>query len=457
MSTSPSSAADRSAPRSPRCSAGGATGCVVIERHTEAYPAAPGRPLRPRGRPDPPGVRPRSPTCRRSPSPAANLRVAQRRGPRCCCASAAARSGRPGGPTSTCSGSRPSRGCSSTAAAGQPTVEVRRGVRLVGLVDGRRRAAVLTTERDEAEPPNAVRARYVVGLRRRQQHGARPDGRHRHRPRLLLRLADRRRGAPRAPGVRSGQPPDLRPDPADDRGLGRARPAAVGVHAAPRRDDRRARRRRPGLGAARAMGRHRRRRRPSSATPSTGSRPAGPIGGAWATCCSPATPPTRCRRSPGRACARVCATPPTSRGSSTSCCAAGRRPPCSTPTRPSASENVRAVIDFSMALGKVICVTDPTRPPSADALMADTARTRRPLAPPPLPGIGPTASSRAGDPPGRRAVRPGPGDAAAEATALFDDVSAIRLAPGVAMDRGGRGVDLRRRPRRGSPASVAPW
>ena len=44
-----------------------------------------------------------------------------------------------------------------------------------------------------------------------------------------------------------------------------------------------------------------------------------PSSGRSAGCSSPATPPTRCRRSPARACARASATPPTSRGSSTSC------------------------------------------------------------------------------------------------------------------------------------------
>ena len=44
----------------------------------------------------------------------------------------------------------------------------------------------------------------------------------------------------------------------------------------------------------------------------------GPLARA-AACSSPATPPTRCRRSPARACARASATPPTSPGSSTWC------------------------------------------------------------------------------------------------------------------------------------------
>ena len=51
------------------------------------------------------------------------------------------------------------------------------------------------------------------------------------RPRVLLRLADRRRRPRRAARVRPDQPADLRPGPADHRGVGRPRPAAVGVHA----------------------------------------------------------------------------------------------------------------------------------------------------------------------------------------------------------------------------------
>ena len=51
-------------------------------------------------------------------------------------------------------------------------------------------------------------------------------------------------------------------------------------------------------------------------------------------------------------------------------------------------QNVRAVIDFSMSLGKVICVTDPDEAAERDALMADTTEPGVSLAPPPLPGIG---------------------------------------------------------------------
>jgi flavoprotein hydroxylase len=47
--------------------------------------------------------------------------------------------------------------------------------------------------------------------------------------------------------------------------------------------------------------------------------------------------------------------------------------------------NVRAVIDFSMSLGRVICVTDPDEAAARDALMVQADPDLRPV--PPLPGI----------------------------------------------------------------------
>ena len=58
------------------------------------------------------------------------------------------------------------------------------------------------------------------------------------------------------------------------------------------------------------------------------------------------------------------------------------------------TDNVRAVIDFSMALGKVICITDPDEAAERDALMAGGADAQ---APPPLPGVT-GGVIRAGDP-----------------------------------------------------------
>jgi 3-(3-hydroxy-phenyl)propionate hydroxylase/flavoprotein hydroxylase len=82
--------------------------------------------------------------------------------------------------------------------------------------------------------------------------------------------------------------------------------------------------------------------------------------------------------------------------------------------------NVRAVIDLSMALGQVICITDPEEAAARDASMAGGVEPGRAQALPPLPGI--TAGIvRAGDPlagglfvQGRVATDGGP--------ALFDEV-----------------------------------
>ena len=139
---------------------------VLVRRAAPGpLPAAPGRPLRPRGGPDPPGLRARR-------RPAGDLRARQRvrvaqRGRRtCCCASAGARSAPPAGPTSTCSGSPASSGCIEAAAAAQPTVEVRRGAaarRPRPRPRRRRRHAGGRAHRRPGADPRAGAARYVVG------------------------------------------------------------------------------------------------------------------------------------------------------------------------------------------------------------------------------------------------------------------------------------------------------
>lgn len=60
-------------------------------------------------------------------------------------------------------------------------------------------------------------------------------------------------------------------------------------------------------------------------------------------------------------------------------------------------ENVRAVIDFSMALGQVICITDPEAAAARDEQMVGAVRPGEVTIPPPLPGIT-TGTIRAGDP-----------------------------------------------------------
>jgi flavoprotein hydroxylase len=59
--------------------------------------------------------------------------------------------------------------------------------------------------------------------------------------------------------------------------------------------------------------------------------------------------------------------------------------------------HVRAVIDFSMALGKVICIADPAEAAGRDAMMTAALASGVQATPPPAPAIGPGAL-RAGDP-----------------------------------------------------------
>ncbi len=85
-----------------------------------------------------------------------------------------------------------------------------------------------------------------------------------------------------------------------------------------RRGRRRAQHRGHRVGPARPVGPHPRQRHARAAHRLHLPGPLGRAAGGRAGCCSPATPPTSCRRSPGRACAPGSATPPTSPGSSTS-------------------------------------------------------------------------------------------------------------------------------------------
>ena len=352
----------------------------------------------------------------------------------------------------------------------QPTVEVRRGV------ERRRRSTIVDGTRDADRRTTATAARRAGRrplrrrLRRRQQHGARPDRRHGHRPRLLLRLADRRRRAARAAGVRSRQRADLRAQPTDHGGVGRTRPSSVGVHApAPTR---------PSTSSTTPTGRgscsSRGTSRPTNAT--LERHAVYRFQARWAdrvarraTCCSPATPPTRCRRSPGRACARGCATRPTWRGSSTWCSPGGRRERCSTRTRSSASDNVRAVIDFSMALGQGHLRHRPRRGRRPRrAMIAAAARPARPRPRRRCRASPPASSATTTRSPGQLFVQ-GRVARRADSTALLDDVRRRRMAPGdrrtrrVADDLPGRRCRVVRRLRRRdrgrrppTPTSTAP-
>jgi len=83
---------------------------------------------------------------------------------------------------------------------------------------------------------------------------------------------------------------------------------------------------------------------------------------------------------------------------------------------------VRAVIDVSMALGQVICVTDPAEAAARDAAMRPQAGAPQPV--PALPGVT-TGVVRAGDPVAGRLFVQGrvPADGAEGGPARFDDVA----------------------------------
>ena len=137
-------------------------------------------------------------------------------------------------------------------------------------------------------------ARALRGrLRRREQLRARRDRLGLARSRLPVRLA---RGRRAAAAIRALEQPAqlaaLRSGASDHARLGRPRPPALGVHAAPARDARRAERRGGGLAAARALGRAPGQREARAPRGLHASARAGPIAGAAAARCSPATPRT---------------------------------------------------------------------------------------------------------------------------------------------------------------------
>ena len=97
----------------------------------------------------------------------------------------------------------------------------------------------------------------------------------------------------------------------------------------------------------------------SNVTPCTGSRPGGCTSGGEVACSSPATPPTRRHRSPGRACAPACETPPTWRGSSTWCWPACSPDPLLDTYGPERAPNMQAVIELAIDMGRMVCACDP--------------------------------------------------------------------------------------------------
>ena len=167
-----------------------------------------------------------------------------------------------------CSASPSSRRCSNGAARVAADVEIRRGVDGDRRSNaGRRRASSSAAARRPG--PGALRRR----LRRRELDRARPARHRRRRPRVLLRLADRRRASSTNPGcsIRSTSRSAIRPGrrPPCRAGPGRRRWEFMRL---PARVARRARRRSAGVEAARALGRASGQRPASNGTRSTRSK-----------------------------------------------------------------------------------------------------------------------------------------------------------------------------------------
>ena len=271
------------------------------------------------------------------------------------------------GPSRRCSASRPSRPCSTSAPGRWPTLDVRRGVEVTALDAGPPDAVELTC----ADGSRAVRARYAVGcdganstVRRLARHpGA--------RPRVLLRLARSSTSCCTSRGcstrstcrsaTRSGRPPRCRAGPGGAGGSSCGCPTSRSTTSTTRR-------RRGELLA------------PWDVTPANATARAprrlhvpGPLGRALARRTGAARrrrrPPDAAVRRPGHVLGRPRRRQP--RLEARPRPAAATRPTtCSTPTSEERLPHARAVIDFSMALGEVICVPDPAEAAERDAAMA---------------------------------------------------------------------------------------
>lgn len=83
--------------------------------------------------------------------------------------------------------------------------------------------------------------------------------------------------------------------------------------------------------------------------------------------------------------------------------------------------HVRAMIDFSMALGRVICIADPAEAAARDVMMIAAVASGQQTTPPPAPGIGAGALA-AGDPHAGRLFPQGRVRTPAGTEGWFDDV-----------------------------------
>ena len=287
------------------------------------------------------------------------------------------------------------------AAVEQPSVEVRRGWSVVGLDDpsvaseegtGPSDSAVTSTlEPQDGGDPERLRARYVVGcdganstVRDLMGIGVTDLGF--FYDWLIVDVALHQPWPSSTPST-SRRATRSRPD---DRGVGWPGAAAAGSScASPDETVAELATTRAGPGSCTGRGAS-----TSATTPCWSAERGLPVPGPMGRALAPrAGAAGRRRRAPDAAVRRAghvlgpARTRPTWRGSSTWCSTAARRPRCSTRTRPSGPENVRTVIDFSMSLGKVICVTDPDEARARDDLMASGVDAGEATSPPPLPGV----------------------------------------------------------------------
>ncbi len=288
-------------------------------------------------------------------------------------------------------------------------------VRLSRAPRRRRAGGGLRADRRDGRGDGRLRDR----LRRREQPRARADGHARRGPRLRLRLADRRHDPARSGPARRGQPAALRPARARRRSYpavpgGGAGSGCCSADETPEQvENERVR-----AGAARASRASGRTRSSSSASPSTRSARAGQSAGARAGCCSPATPRTRCRRSPGRACARGSATRSRSTGSWTSCCKGSAHEQTLDAYTSERRAHLQHAIALSVELGKVICIADEAEAAARDeVLLSVAADPNAPPIEPPAPNLGPGIHDRrAGAGAARCSRRGAPADGCVEDT-----------------------------------------